>query len=65
MSKKCLVIGEPSERSQQIIDKLAEAGYEVVREGVDGLYKGLSFDFVVVDELSIDKSLLWKMEEIQ
>ena len=60
--KKCLVIGEPSKRSQQMIDKLTEAGYEVVHEGVDGLYKGLSFDFVVVDELSIDKSWIEELE---
>lgn len=39
--KKCLVIGEMNTRQQDMIDKLTEAGYEVVREGVDGLYKGI------------------------
>lgn len=63
--KKCLVIGEMNAHQEKMIDKLTEDGYEVVREGVDGLYKESSFDFVVVDELSVDKSWVEELESIK
>ena len=39
-----------------IIDSLEKAGYDVVCESAESeAYKGMGFDFVVVDELSEDK----------
>ena len=59
-AKKVLVANKhpnfTSNRTQMIIDNLKEARYDVVCESAESeAYKGMEFDFVVVDELSEDK----------
>ena len=45
-----------SNHTQMIIDSLEKAGYDVVCESAESeAYKGMEFDFVVIDELSEDK----------
>ena len=58
--KKVLVVNNhpnfASKRTQMIIDSLEKAGYDVVCKSAESeAYKGMEFDFVVVDELSEDK----------
>ena len=58
--KKVLVVNNhpnfASNRTQMIIDGLEKAGYDVVCESAGAeAYKGMEFDFVVVDELSEEK----------
>ena len=58
--KKVLVVNNhpnfTSLRTQMIIDKLKEVGYDVACESTESeAYKGMDFDFVVVDELSEEK----------
>ncbi len=55
--KKVLVVNNhinfTSLRTQMIIDSPEKAGYDVVCESIESeAYKGMEFDFVVVDELS-------------
>ena len=45
-----------SKRTQMIIDSLEKAGYDVGCESAESeAYKGMEFDFVVVDELSEER----------
>ena len=58
--KKVLVVNNhpnfASKHTQRIIDSLEKAGYDVVGESTESeAYKGMEFDFVVLDELSEDK----------
>ena len=58
--KKVLVVNNhpnfASSHTQMIVDSLEKAGYDVVCESAESeAYKGMEFDFVVVDELSEDK----------
>ena len=58
--KKVLVVNNhtsfASKCTQMIIDSLEKAGYDVVCESTESeVYKGMMFDFVVVDELSEEK----------
>lgn len=59
-SKKVLVVNKKpdfsSKRTQMVIDSLEKAGYDVVCESTESeTYKGMEFDFVVVDEWIEDK----------
>ena len=58
--KKVLVVNNhpdfTSKRTQMVIDSLEKAGYDVVSESAESeAYKGMEFDFVVVDELSEER----------
>ena len=58
--KKVLVVNNhinfTSKRTQMIIDSLEKVGYDVVCESAESeAYKGMEFDFVVVDEISGEK----------
>ena len=58
--KKVLVVNNhpnfASNRTQMIIDSLEKADYDVVWESTESeAYKGMEFDFVVIDELSEEK----------
>lgn len=58
--KKVLIVNNhpnfASNHTQMIIDSLEKVGYDVVCESAESeAYKGMEFDFVVIDELSEDK----------
>lgn len=58
--KKVLIVNNhpnfASNHTQMIIDSLEKADYDVVCESAESeAYKGMEFDFVVLDELSEDK----------
>ena len=53
--KKALIVGYDNERTHELTQKLEHAGYEVEVQDKDLPIQGMSFDFVIVDELSEDK----------
>ena len=53
--KKALIVGYDNERTQELAQKLEHSGYEVEVQDKDLPIQGLSFDIIIVDELSEDK----------